>query len=478
MNQVSPPVETYPTSTHLLEAARQVMDEQGVSAQQIDPAVVVIAAVKPKQVYDIGWADFNRYLAADHTAFLAKLDENHSLRRGLAKPDNDDKPTDPMLTILSNASDDRRHIENTGNRLNNPSSWGILAKAAAVGWLAANGFMLWMGSAGGWLDKPGGDKLVPQDAEHQILKGNMAVWDSSVLPGHKGDDIPVIGPVLRNIPGMIDIGEVRYTYTSTVPEVVTEENVTQEQKVNLGNSLNPLSPDLQPTGGEYAPDRVAAKELLGHLNDAGHFTPESITIVGEVSDDLNGKVGEADQAQLQLADARARIAEQALRDEAAAQGVTIPSDALIIPHEAVLDDANGLLPQIKLLAEANKMSVAQLISKYNSGQELAQELQEFMDKNIGAKRGATISITGKLTTTKLVEVTKYKDGEAEGIFGDINGEEVGGLVGLTVFMYGGVFNSLRRRGRHMQKVARKKAKKAGLDLSDVNLLERAASIEV
>ncbi len=465
---------TMPTSTQLLEAASGVMADQGISAMNLDPAVVVIAAVKPKTVFTIGRRDFGNRLDAGHQVFLAELDAQYPHRLENDGYEAPSVPTPEELEAINKADKDHVAIENMGWKLNKWARRRTLASAFAAGYIAGNGIMLATGAM-----SPGdadGVQLVPEDAEHQVIEGNTSVWDSSIMPGDTGANIPVIGPILRNIPGYIDDGRERRTYVFQTPVTETVPKVTIEQKVDLSTALNPLAPDLELTGSEYTLDRAAASDLLTQVTGVeGTFTPDHVKVTGTVSDDFNGQVGQSNPEQLKLANARALVAAQALRDEAIQKGIALPTEIEAVGQETVLDGASGLLTEFTQLVTNEKLTTEQALARYDGGLPLSQPLRDFMDKNIGANRGAVMEVTGTLTKTVEKEVTRYEDEEYPDSM--INGEVIGGLWTFIGFIYGGVFPMLRRRGRNQQRVARRQVKKAGLDLTNINLLELAAVTE-
>ena len=307
--------------------------------------------------------------------------------------------------------------------------------------------------------KPDGRAVLVGDP---LLENNVLVADASIMPGELGHDIPVIGNILAAVPGIPDFGSFETIHESTEEMVTRKEKVTFSSGYVATEALNPVAPDLTLTGEEYRQGRKAAKELFDSIQDPKKFEATSLIIEGRVSDEYKQKLGIGDPEQSQLGYDRAKVAAQAVRDEAAEREIELPVDILTTSSEAVLD--GPVTQRINDIAGKQRISTEELLQKYNNGESLPDDIVKVLDEYLAANRGATINLEGTVEKTEVTNVIERRPVETKNFYDDLPGEGVFAFGAAAPLVYGLAFSGSGKRARSTQRKARRLAKKAGLRL--------------
>ncbi len=429
----------YADATARIEAA-------GLSKRDLSPEVAILALNDAATVTSALDQDFRERMA-DWTK------EMNAGRYGGTSDYVDSQPGHVMA----------RNLDNMRYDLSRSSRRRTVVAGLALGSLVAGSFLYVVGR-----DKAHFDKTFYGSGERVTLVGdpilpdNNLVRDKSIMPGDTWHNAPIIGPIVRNIPGVPDFGGtvVERKVVEYIPGTEKLESVSEGYTAD--RSENPVAPDLSLTGVEYGQGREAAKRFIDVLESDKGFTEDSIVVEGEVSDEYNGLLGVVDPEQVELQRARGDIALQALRDEAAGRGYVLPGDIAVVPKESVLTHPE--VAEIVGLAENLQIPLAELLGMYNSGTGLPDDVVTKLDEKLAQHRGAKFTAVGVRRSTQ--EVTKLipTDGERKAVYDDIPGEGVFAFVMLAPAMYGLGFSALGQRGRAVRRKARRKAKKAGLPL--------------
>lgn len=245
-----------------------------------------------------------------------------------------------------------------------------------------------------------------------------------------------VRPVIKNIPTVINSGQLVRRYVR-----------------------NPLSPDLNLTGQEYAQDKKIATVVLNtaRRND---IEIKSVAAVGLVSDDFGGKLGQRDPGQNVLALARANVAAQAFRDVAQEKHFSLDLNIHASGYEAVLNHQQ--LKQLAQISSELGQSRKSLLIKYNSGKLLPAKAESFFDKNFGANRGVEYRVQGIEKIKRYVKKTALKSVNSNGLANDLPGEVIFGFPAAMVAFMGMIFSYLPRYGRYTRRRATKIARKNNL----------------
>lgn len=433
--------ERITTVDELYAGAEAQMQAAGVSTDELDPAVAILALSDKATVSTALIHDFDQELAAirGSTYFGAS--------------------GEPMRLDHSKA----RHLKEKRYDLARSSRRRTRLVGLALGAIAGASTLITLGSdraafdsaseRSGWKTSLTGKPL---------LKDNTLIEDSSIMPGQVGHDTPVIGPIVRNIPGIPDFGGSKVTYTQETEEQVTEQQVTVQEGYTAERSQNPVSPDLSLTGVEYGQGRAAARRFLDQLTKDQTFKPAELIVTGKVSDEYNGQLGILDPRQAELAEARASVALQALQDEARERNVALPEKVTILPDEAVLSSLE--IDEINGLAQGIGIGTPELIRMYNNGESLPQHVVDLLDQRLAVQRGAEFTALGTREVIEEVSTLKPVKQNSKRSFGDIPGEALFGLGALVPSAYGLAASTIGHRHKTVRRKARRIAKKAGLTL--------------
>jgi hypothetical protein len=430
--------------SEMVDSAKALMAEQGIEREQISPEVVVLATNSPraiKHAEDQAWSDHLETLYPLYNA--PKIDEDVKAAHDIAN----DQSHDIQHVADSLAKPTRRRIRIGGVIA------GVAMSAVAL-----------IGTGAIKYDVAAHDPDVTQRVLHgdQIMENNSLVYDSSILSGDAGKDIPVVGPILEHVPGVPDFGGFEAKYTEVNVAETTHEEVAIEGGYATGNSQNPVAPDLRLTGVEYQQGRAAAADVLTKI-DPAHFNAKTVSVEGLASDEFNGQLGQSDPKLVKLAKERAEVAKQAFIDEAASRDILVPSDVAVSGHEVVDQTKAAAILQI---ANDNHISLPALIDAYNTGKPIPENAKAAMDEYLGNNRGAQFKLVGNKEVTKQVkkfELAKKNPVNKE--YEDIlPGEAVVALPLLLGIMYGNIASVMGRHRRAVRRQARKQAQKAGLEL--------------
>lgn len=427
----------------MMDDARLMMMAQDVSFDTLKPEVVVVATNEPRDIKRAVEESWQQY-----------LDTQYSFGKDVSIEEK---------ANASYAHDQSSDIENTIFELAKPARRRTRIGGVVAG-VALSAFAL-IGIGATKYELAAKDPAVTKTVlkGDPILENNSLVYDPSILSGDTGKDIPVVGPVLEHVPGVPDFGG----FEAKVPQIevteTTNEEVTLEGGYATGNAQNPVAPDLQLTGVEYQQGRAAAADVLSKI-DPAHFAFKAITIEGLASDELNGKLGEADPQLEKLAWDRAQVAKQAFIDEAASRDILIPNEMTVVSGHEVVDHVKA--STILQIANENRMPIATLIDAYNTGKPLPEGAQAAMDDYLGKNRGAQFKILGNKEVTRQVKKPALTDkGPVDKEYEDtVPGEAIVALPLLVGVMYGNIVAFASRHRRSARREARKQVSKAGLEL--------------
>jgi hypothetical protein len=426
-----------PSLVLMYDEADRLMQEQGVDPSTLDPAVAVLAIYDNKDVLRSARQVINNGYVREHV--------------------KGQKPTEQDEENIGHA----QRIEGVQSKLARPARRRLTVRGLAIAALTGTALLTLVGNTKYEIRDSMGSDVPAAEEPDTILRNNTLIYDSGILSGDTGKDIPVIGPVLGMIPGIPDYDDLRGEYETYTEDVVVREKVTESLGYEDEAVANPIAPDLELTGVEYEQARETANKLFDKLGS--DFSIGSVIVTGSVSDDFGGELGVLNSEQQKLADARALVAAQAFGDVAQERGVKLVEDPAIIGVEQIVNPE--VLLQISREASISGFDTSEVIRMYNNGEALPEHIKGLLHGAIGgSNRGATFSVSGTRARVEKVQKVEWVESTEERTFDDIPGEGVFVFGALPGLIYGGVFWMGRPMVQQTRRRARRIAKKAGLQI--------------
>lgn len=432
-----------PQLVQMNNEALELMERQDVSSAEIDPSIVMFAT---NPVGDVQSA------AAD--AMVGEVRLPVDIYNGEA--------TEEDAGERAEAAELGRGVLDTADRIARPARRRDVALASLLGFVLGAGALVGVAKIKDEIQSTPGDGLKSAINGDRVFSGTTLVNDSSIVPGDTAGRIPVVGPILKKIPGVPDFGSVYIRIPTTVKHTTEKKHVVLSDAYRSTNVVNPVSPDLQPTGKEYGLGRRAARKLFGKIMP-GKFKVDRLTVTGEVSDEYGGVLGQPNPEQEQLAMDRARIATKAVKDEARAEGIKIPTNIGIEGREAVLTPRQ--IKRVDRAAAEMNISTSKLLSLYDAGEVQNGRAKKLLDRYLGDHRGGKISIEGTRKKVEEYKITKRVTVNKDKLFPDnIPGEIFIGAGLFVGLLYGSVLTWARSHNRYIAKRSKKMAQDKGLVL--------------
>ncbi|MBP9667327.1 hypothetical protein KBD87_00770 [Candidatus Saccharibacteria bacterium] len=237
--------------------------------------------------------------------------------------------------------------------------------------------------------------ILPDNIPGQIYPDNVMTGDTITIPG---TTIRFPNPITATY------GELEtHSYTNVERHTTTASTVEEMAE-------NPFGWNLQLQGNEKALDAEALQPAIHEIKDT-HGNISRIVVHGIVSDDFNnGNLGKTDPQQHALAEARAEAGNAALSSVAQQEGVTLPKDIILKASEHVLSERD--LKQIDTLAQQLHLSTNELIAKYNSGDDLPDNIKEVLAKKLVRGVEYDIDYTTKTNSTSYELVPAGKEADS------------------------------------------------------------------
>ncbi len=365
-------------------------------------AVQILAGTKPR--------DVERMLSDIHAKRILKLPMPHDVAE------------------LSLAIDKRTHL----------AARGITRKALATGALVGilfGGYEAWdVGRVK--YDMRDGLHSLPNEVPGQIFEGNVLTSEGTItIPGTR----------LR-LPDPTSL---------TYGELVTHKLKNVEHHATTVSTVdrmaeNPFGLGLKLQGNERELDAAALRPVIRDIGEKGGKITK-VVIRGLVSDDFNNaSLGKKDPEQHKLAVDRANAGLAALQDVSREEGLKLPKDVNTLASEAVLSEQE--IAKINRIAKELDMSTHELLSAYNSGEDLPEHAKTVLQDTIvrGVKYDFSYDTSTTSSSYELVPAGKQKDSikpwQVATIFG--------GLTTMIVSGYGWMARAMR-----IPRVRRKQAKK-------------------
>lgn len=298
---MKPPQEQPRDSSTVIDNGVSFMVEHDLDPNIIDPTTVALAIHKPGQV--------TRALAQTHVDTLNRIQNGG--QADVAPSEGSKKMLLRKTHELSRRARVRRYL---AGAVIGMGLGGIFVGAVAQG-------------DAGFREARTGEPTGLSD----VLE-----YDSSILPGDLGEDVPFIHTLRQLVPGVPNRAPVEITREVDRERTVTRQEERIEGSYDTAQAINPASPDLSLTGEEYQLARDRAEELVANIENPRQLTITSFGADGRVSDEFNGQVGEANPEQLQLAFDRGAIASLALADVLRENGFILPGEPIVTGHEIVL----------------------------------------------------------------------------------------------------------------------------------------------
>lgn len=445
--------------------ARQLIAEQGLTPEVIDPAIVVLATNNPKHTEDAAWEfrmsrlrTLNVNEARDRSEERgSQLSFSSVYESELAYLDKEYSADDLAL------SDSVRQV---AERLRAPSRRRGRVRMLIGGIAAGSAILLALGhSLANNNDEriAAGEQRAPGTPD-RIIEAFALVPDPSIWPEDSGPDVPIIGSVIAHIPGVPDFEPELYKVTYHETKTVETKETTIESQYTASEVQNPVAPDLKLTGPEYLQGRAAAKEFFSKLPKGAILTELSVTSL--VSDELNCEVGEPNLEQNGLIRDRAAVAAQALYDESLEAGVTLPAGVDSAEritqsgHEVVLTAEE--VRELDHLLAGSDSCIAQ--ASYNNGTLSEGPLKAFLSQKLGSNRGARFTGIANYSVESVQTTTELVKNDRPVVLSGLQGELFFFSYAGLVIMYSVVLGTSRKRPRAVQKEAIKEARQAGLEI--------------
>lgn len=424
-----------PTIFEALEWRRDTMrqlEEQGINPFELNPNAPILAAHSPEEIKNSLWAAFVGGGFNNQVGFLGrrKLNQLESAQRSI-------EATHEQYIKLA-LRRGRYTIPLTG-----------LVTGALF--LFATGQQDYSMDAY-YSGKP------PDRIGTPLLPHNTLTYDPSILPGTHGRHIPIIGALLKHVPGVPDMGAFKEYETKQVTKLVPTHHVTFRAKNSHADARNPIARDLKLSGLEYAQDLHAASAVL-HQARRQHTSIKTVKITGLASDEFAGRVGVPDRAQQKLAVARAAVAKTAFVDEAEHLHIALPKRLDVAGHEAVLTTQE--VAAVKSAAREQSMDTTELLIAHERHERLPRRVNHLLNQLLDRERGSRYRVSGIARHTESIpkHETVTEKGALTGL-DSVPGEVL--LFGMAIpGMMMGLLWRIMRMERDARRFARRDAKRAG-----------------
>jgi|GEM_PF-6843819 hypothetical protein len=426
----TPETPEVPQISTLFAQAREMLAEQQIAPEVLDPATVVIATTPPKVLREAAIRG-----RIDPWARTILIGETPT-------------PEDAHTYADAGAVEDRRMALVTRTR-----RW-LQAAGCVISVALGSAFAYGVGDTQyGLRSEFGGTPILKGSP---LFPHNTLVEDPS-LHGNEGG-LPIIGPVLSRIP---TYSPMAWSVTREVDKVTSTKRVVAEAAYSATGLRDPLAPNLTPTGQEFTIGQRTARQILTRYTPKD-FSINTVEITGLASNDYAGTLGGRQPAQEQLAEDRAELANEAFVQEAKELGFGLKHQPVLSAHEVVL--SRSVIGKIRGLAQRSGQSLKAAVTAYDQGEKLSQPLTEELDTELGDNRGARFKIFGTLKKLKAEKTTKIEHVQSTEFFAEVGSGFAFGIVAIPSILASLLLTAFPDFRRSAQRRAQKLVDEAGLNI--------------